>query len=76
MRIEYIFEIHKGKSKKQPWYWRCKASNGEIRCHSENYHRKAGAVNAVREWVKKMKPGCARVDESWRDKGASKRKTV
>ena len=76
MRVEYIFEIHKGKSKKQPWYWRCKASNGEIRCHSENYRHKAGAVNACREWAKRMKPGYARVDESWREAIGPKRKTV
>jgi len=76
MRVYFIFEIKKGRSKVQPWYWRCKAANGEIRCHSENYASKAGAINGASSFMKKMVPGVARLDQSWRESIGPKRKTV
>jgi uncharacterized protein YegP (UPF0339 family) len=56
MRIEFIFVIKKSKAK-EPYHWVCKASNGEIRCTSENYTQKASARQAVTKFMAKMKPG-------------------
>ena len=67
-QFQFVFEICRSETAVQKWHWRCKAANGEIRCHSENYVNKAGAVNACRSFLKRMKPGVARIDESWRDK--------
>ncbi len=40
-------EIVKGKSVKQPYFWRIKASNGQTLAVSENYVAKASAKSAV-----------------------------
>jgi len=67
IKVEYIFQIKRSRSKKQRWYYRCVASNGKIRFHSETYCNKSHALNSVREIVKKFKPGNTRVDDSWRE---------
>ena len=36
-------------------YWRFKAANGEILCHSENYASKQGAENGVQSLIKNIK---------------------
>ncbi len=59
-RIEYIFEIHKSRAK-EPYHWVCRASNGEIRCTSENYTQKASARQTVKKWIRAMKPGLAKM---------------
>lgn len=41
----YAFEIFKGKNGE--FYWRFRASNGEIMCGSEGYKAKASAQNAI-----------------------------
>ena len=46
-------EVLKGKSGK--WYWRIKADNGRILCHSETYSDKCQAMKtlkAVMKWAK------------------------
>jgi hypothetical protein len=40
-------EIVKGKSAKQPYFWRIKASNGQTLAVSENYVAKASAKSAA-----------------------------
>jgi len=54
-RIEFIFVLLKSKAR-EPYHWVCKASNGEIRCTSENYTQKASARQAVQKFMKKMLP--------------------
>lgn len=41
------FEIVRGKSKKEPFYWRIVASNGQTLATSEMYVRKASCVSAI-----------------------------
>lgn len=41
------FEIVKGKSTTQPYFWRIVASNGQTLAVSENYVAKASAKSAV-----------------------------
>lgn len=43
----FNYKIIKNLHSKQPYHWICKASNGEIRCTSENYSQKHNAINAV-----------------------------
>lgn len=43
-------EIRKGKSGK--WYWRIKATNGRIVCHSETYSSKSKAIQTAKQIVK------------------------
>ena len=43
-------EILKGKSKK--WYWRVRAKNGRILCHSEQYSSRAKALQTARSVIK------------------------
>jgi len=66
MRVEFTFELCKSPTtQKQKWFWRCRAENGKIRCHSEMYSTKGGCYNAIKSFFKQMKPGIARIDESW-----------
>ena len=37
------------------WYWRFKAINGEILCHSETYVSKQGAENGIDSLVQNIK---------------------
>ena len=46
------FEIVKGKSVKQPYFWRIIASNGQTLAVSENYVAKASAKSAVQSVMK------------------------
>ena len=41
------FEIVKGKSVKQPYFWRIKASNGQTLAVSENYVAQGSAKSAI-----------------------------
>ena len=41
----YKFEIRDASGGQ--YYWRFRAPNGEVMCHSENYTTKAAAQNAV-----------------------------
>lgn len=41
------FQIVKGKSTQQPYFWRIVASNGQTLAVSENYVQKASAKKAV-----------------------------
>ena len=43
------FEIHQGRhpGKGNPWYWRARASNGQITAQSEGYSRKASVKRAL-----------------------------
>ena len=75
-QFQFVFEIKRSATAEQKWYWRCKAANGEIRCHSENYVNKQGAVNGCRSFIRNMKPGVARIDESWREKRGNKIQAV
>ena len=67
-RPNFIFEICRSKTAIQKWYWHCRAANGEIRCHSENYAHKAGAINAVKSFCRYMKKGSWLINESWRER--------
>jgi uncharacterized protein YegP (UPF0339 family) len=46
------FQIVKGKSKTQPYFWRIVASNGQTLAVSENYVAKASAKSAVESVMK------------------------
>lgn len=46
------FEIVKGKSVKQPYFWRIIAANGQTLAVSENYVAKASAKSAVASVMK------------------------
>ncbi|HEY4224941.1 MAG TPA: YegP family protein [Pseudolysinimonas sp.] len=46
------FQIVKGKSTTQPYYWRIVASNGQTLATSENYVAKASAKSAVDSVIK------------------------
>ena len=52
------FQIVKGKSEKQPYFWRILGSNGQTLAVSENYVQKASAKKAV-ESVMKSAAGAA-----------------
>ncbi len=41
------FQIVRGKSEKEPYFWRIVASNGQTIAISENYVAKASAKSAV-----------------------------
>lgn len=47
-------EIVRGKSTKQPFFWRIKASNGQTLAVSENYVAKASAKSAVESLLKNV----------------------
>jgi len=55
------FEIVKGTSAAEPYYWRIVASNGQTLAVSENYAQKASAKSAV-ESVITSAGGAAIVD--------------
>jgi uncharacterized protein YegP (UPF0339 family) len=55
------FEIVKGKSTKQPYFWRIISSNGQTLAVSENYVAKASAKRAVAS-VMTNAPGATVVD--------------
>ena len=46
------FQILKGKSSTQPYYWRIVAANGQTLAVSENYTAKASAKSAVESVIK------------------------
>lgn len=46
------FQIVKGKSTTQPYFWRIVASNGQTLAVSENYVAKAYAKSAVESVIK------------------------
>jgi uncharacterized protein YegP (UPF0339 family) len=46
------FQIIKGKSTTQPYFWRIVASNGQTLAVSENYVAKASAKSAVESVIK------------------------
>ena len=46
------FQIVKGKSTTQPYFWRIVASNGQTLAVSENYVAKASAKSAVESVIK------------------------
>lgn len=46
------FQIVKGKSTTQPYFWRIIASNGQTLAVSENYVAKASAKSAVESVIK------------------------
>ena len=46
------FQIVKGKSATQPYFWRIVAANGQTLAVSENYTAKASAKSAVESVIK------------------------
>ena len=46
------FQIVKGKSAKQPYFWRIVAANGQTLAVSENYVAKSSAKSAVESVMK------------------------
>ncbi len=46
------FQIVKGKSVTQPYFWRIVAANGQTLAVSENYAQKASAKSAVESVMK------------------------
>jgi uncharacterized protein YegP (UPF0339 family) len=46
------FQIVKGKSSTQPYFWRIVAANGQTLAVSENYVAKASAKSAVESVIK------------------------
>jgi uncharacterized protein YegP (UPF0339 family) len=55
------FEIVKGKSETQPYFWRIVSANGQTLAVSENYVQKSSAKSAV-ESVMKNAAGATIVD--------------
>ncbi len=55
------FQIVKGKSKTQPYFWRAVASNGQTLAVSENYVAKASAKGAIASMIKNA--GGAKVED-------------
>jgi len=55
------FQIVKGKSTTQPYFWRIVASNGQTLAVSENYTQKASAKSAVDSVMKSA--GGAKVED-------------
>jgi uncharacterized protein YegP (UPF0339 family) len=55
------FQIVKGKSATQPFFWRIVASNGQTLAVSENYAAKASAKSAVESVIKNA--GGAKVED-------------
>lgn len=51
------FEIVKGKSTKQPYFWRIISANGQTLAVSENYVAKASAKSAVQSVMKNAAGG-------------------
>lgn len=46
------FQIVKGKSEKEPYFWRVVASNGQTLAISETYVAKASAKSAIESVIK------------------------
>lgn len=46
------FQIVKGKSSEQPYFWRIVSSNGQTLAVSENYVAKASAKSAIESVMK------------------------
>ena len=44
------FEVFKGRGK-HPWYWRARASNGQITAQSEGYVSKRNAKRAAIDFI-------------------------
>ncbi|MEO6534262.1 MAG: YegP family protein [Pseudolysinimonas sp.] len=55
------FQIVKGKSATQPYFWRIVAANGQTLAVSENYVAKASAKSAVESVMKGI--GNAKVED-------------
>jgi uncharacterized protein YegP (UPF0339 family) len=55
------FQIVKGKSATQPYFWRIVASNGQTLAVSENYVAKSSAKSAVESVMKSA--GGAKVED-------------
>ncbi|MEO5534170.1 MAG: YegP family protein [Pseudolysinimonas sp.] len=55
------FQIVKGKSTTQPFFWRIVAANGQTLAVSENYAAKASAKNAIESVMKNA--GAAKVED-------------
>jgi len=55
------FQIVKGTSKSQPYFWRIVASNGQTLAVSENYVQKASAKSAVESVIKNA--GGAKIED-------------
>jgi len=55
------FQIVKGKSESQPYFWRIVASNGQTLAVSENYVAKASAKSAVESVIKSA--GAASIED-------------
>ncbi len=55
------FQIVKGKSATQPYFWRIVAANGQTLAVSENYVAKASAKSAVESVIKGL--GSAKVED-------------
>lgn len=55
-----MFEINRANG---GYYWRLKATNGEILCHSEVYSTKQGAQNGIAA-VKRLAPSAPVYDRT------------
>lgn len=55
------FQIVKGKSKTQPFFWRIVAANGQTLAVSENYAAKASAKSAIESVMKSA--GAAKIED-------------
>jgi uncharacterized protein len=56
------FQIVKGKSEKEPYFWRIVASNGQTLAVSETYVQKASAKSAIESVIKNA--GGATIDDT------------
>ena len=59
----FNYVIIKNIHAKEKYHWICIASNGEIRCTSENYTQKQSATNAVINEIKYRLKGVCSYDD-------------
>lgn len=48
---KYIIELFEADTKKKSFFWRVKAKNGQIICHSETYTTKNMAMKTAKKLI-------------------------
>lgn len=57
------FEIKRSRSKKEPFYWTLRATNGQKYCHSETYTQKASARSSINNIIKAIRVGAVDIND-------------
>ena len=69
-KIEYNFVLLKSKAK-QPYHWVCKAANGQVKFHSENYAQKGSCIYSIRKLCKVINVSWNQIDATGDKPGIS-----